>query len=90
LRTKALRGELQKLADLRFEGQEAPESFKKYVRTREEKMATMFEALLHAPDRFRQVAPKTFDRLRTFIAAHPELRPLMSADGSTGAASLVL
>ena len=87
---KALNLELRKLADLRFEGQEAPESFKKYVRTREEKMAVMFEALLHAPDKFRQVAPKTFNRLRVFIATHPELRPLMSADGSTGIASMVL
>ena len=54
-----LQPELRKLADLRFEGQEATQTFKDYVRTKEEKMAVMFEALLHAPDKFRQVAPKS-------------------------------
>jgi hypothetical protein len=65
--------QLRALADLRYEGEAPSKSFKKYVRTRDEKAAVMLEAYLHAPERMRQVAPNIYGRVKNFIAAHPEL-----------------
>jgi hypothetical protein len=75
---KKYRNELRALADLRFEGQQAPESFKRYVRSGPEKMAVMLEALIHAPERFKEVAPKTYEAFRVELALRPETRPLLS------------
>jgi hypothetical protein len=74
--------ELRDLADLRFEGSEPSASFKSYVRQREEKMAVLFEAMVHAPDKFKQRAPKTWDVFRDFVYEHPELRPLATIPDS--------
>jgi hypothetical protein len=77
--------ELRALADLHIEGmnpEEVPASFQRYIRKGEEKMATMVEALIHAPDKFRQVAPNTYDFLQKFIADKPELKPLLEAKPS--------
>jgi hypothetical protein len=74
--------ELRALADLHVEGmrpEDVPESFRRYIRKGSEKMATMVEALIHAPEKFRQVAPNTWDFLHRFIADRPELKPLLEA-----------
>lgn len=65
--------ELRNLADLRFEGQQPTQSFRKYVRSKDEKAAVMLEAYIHAPERMRQIAPTIFERVRQFIADRPEL-----------------
>ena len=77
--------ELRALADLHVEGmrpEDVPESFRRYIRQGSEKMATMVEALVHAPEKFRQVAPNTWDFLQRFIADRPELKPLLEAKPS--------
>lgn len=68
--------ELRKLADARFAGQEAPESFKRYVRKGSEKMAVMLESYIHAPELFKELAPKAYTKFDTFLHAHDELKPL--------------
>jgi hypothetical protein len=69
--------ELRKLSDLRYEGLEASQNFKKYVRKGEEKMAVMFEAFLRAPERFKQVAPNTYGKFVDFLKSHEETRPIL-------------
>jgi hypothetical protein len=71
------REELRKLADLRYEGQDVTPNYARYVRKGEEKMAVMFEAYLHAPERFREVAPNTFSKFEKFLDAHDETRPIL-------------
>jgi hypothetical protein len=65
--------ELRNLADLRL-GEEPTKSFRKYVRSKDEKAAVMLEGYIHAPERMREVAPTIFARVRQFIADRPELR----------------
>lgn len=72
----ATKVELRKLADLRFEGQDVPASFKTYVRKGTEKMANMVHAFVHMPERFQQVAPNTFRKFNEFLDQHPELSGL--------------
>jgi GGDEF domain-containing protein/uncharacterized protein (UPF0147 family) len=77
--------ELRALADLHIEGMspaDVPQSFQRYIRKGEEKMATMVEALIHAPEKFRQVAPNTWDFLQKFIGDYPALKPLIEAKPS--------
>ncbi len=69
--------ELRKLADLRFEGQQASQYYQRYVRKGSEKMAVMFEAYLHAPERFKEVAPKTFAKFEEFLGSHEETKPIL-------------
>jgi hypothetical protein len=68
--------ELRALADLRYEGIETSDSFKKYVRQGSEKIANMVHAYVHMPDRFKQVAPVTFEAFEKFLGEHPELAGL--------------
>jgi hypothetical protein len=68
--------ELRALADLRFEGSETSEYFKRYVRRGTEKIANMVHAYVHMPDRFKEVAPVTFKAFNDFLDAHPELAGL--------------
>jgi hypothetical protein len=72
-----LKAEMRKLADLRFEGQEVSQHFQKYVRKGGEKIAVMFEAYLHAPDRFKEVAPNTYQKFTQFLGEHDETRPIL-------------
>ena len=65
--------ELRKLADLRWEGKEVSESFKHYVRKEAEKMAVMFQAYLHAPEKFKKVAPHVYDAFEKFLDSDPRL-----------------
>lgn len=67
--------ELRALSDLLYEGEDASPYFKQYVRKGSEKMAHMLEAYIHAPDRFKEVAPKTFKAFEDFIVSQPELKP---------------
>lgn len=70
--------ELQKLADLRFEGAEPTKSFARYVRKGEEKIAVMFEAYAHAPQRFAKTAPNTYKAFKSFLESHPETQSLLN------------
>ena len=76
------RQELRALADLRYEGHEAGDTFKNYVRKKEEKMAVMLEAMVHAPDKFRSVAPNVFKWFQNFLTEHNELKPLLDVKPS--------
>ena len=73
---KGVPAELRALADLRFEGGDPSESYKKYVRNKDEKIANAIAALLYAPERFKQVAPETWDHLRDELWHIPALKPL--------------
>ncbi len=68
--------ELRALADLRYEGLETSDYFKKYVRKGTEKIANMVHAYVHLPERFKEVAPATYKAFTDFLDAHPELAGL--------------
>jgi hypothetical protein len=68
--------ELRALADLRYEGIETSDYFKKYVRRGTEKIANMVHAYVHMPERFKEVAPQTYKAFEQFLDAHPELAGL--------------
>lgn len=68
--------ELRALADLTFEGSEVSKYYKAKVRKTAEKMAHMLEAYIHAPTRFKEVAPETYSRFDSFIKSQPETAPL--------------
>lgn len=72
---KTISQELRALADLRFEGQEHLVSggYRKYVRTKEEKVANALTAYIYAPEKMADVAPTVKSRLDSFIAKSPEL-----------------
>jgi len=65
--------ELRKLADLRWEGEQPSQNFKRYVRSWPEKMAVILQAYLHAPKLMEQTAPTIKKAFEGFLAAHPEL-----------------
>jgi len=79
---KVLNKEWRALADLRYEGKEVPESFKKYVRRKGEKEAVLLQAYIHAPEKFKEVAPTLFERFEHFLNSHPELHPLTELKSS--------
>ena len=68
--------ELRALTDLYFEGQTPSKSFKRKIRKSEEKMARMLEAYIHAPEKFKQVAPTVFKRFDSFIKSNKETKGL--------------
>ena len=76
--TPADKKELRALADLRVDphGAATP-GFRKYVRSGPEKMAVMLEALIHAPEEFRRVAPLNYQKFVSFLSSKPELAPLV-------------
>ena len=67
--------ELRALADLRLPN-DPTDTFKKYVRSGAEKMAVMFEAYLHVPEQFKEVAPNIFEKFEEFLGSHKELQPI--------------
>jgi hypothetical protein len=71
-----IQDELRALADLTWEGSEASKYYKQKVRKRAEKMAHMLEAYIHAPERFKEVAPTVYADFDAFIKAHDELKGL--------------
>jgi hypothetical protein len=68
--------ELRALTDLTWEGKEVPDSFKKYVRKKEEKIANMVEAYVHAPTEFKRVAPNIFNVFDELVDTTPVLQQL--------------
>jgi hypothetical protein len=76
LKDPMIQKELNALADLRFENKDVTPEFKKYVRTNEEKMAVMFQAYLHAPERFQQVAPQTYEMFKDFLGSNRRLKAI--------------
>lgn len=83
LRANALANkELRALADLRFEGAEAKEGFKKYIRTREEKIANMVDIYVNNRSKMEQVAPMIHSRLERIISQHSVLEPLRQLEPS--------
>ena len=71
-----IQNELRALADLSWEGSEASDYYKKKVRKKAEKMAHMLEAYIHAPDRFKEVAPTVYSDFDAFVKNHDELKGL--------------
>ncbi len=74
--------ELRALADLRYEGQKPDSAFKRYVRKSTEKEAVLLEALIHAPKKFKEIAPYLYERFTKFLNDHSELRPLLDIQPS--------
>lgn len=72
-----LKKEIRALADLRYEGQNVSNYYKKYVRKGEEKAAVMFQGYLHAPEAFRSVAPNVYQKFVDFLRTHPETKPIL-------------
>jgi len=68
--------ELRALADLSWEGREASAYYKKQVRKKNEKMAHLLEVYIHAPDKFKKVAPETYGIFDNFLKSHAELKAL--------------
>lgn len=79
---KLIHGELRALADLRYEGEEAPVAFQRYVRNRYEKTANAVAALLYAPDRMAAVAPNIKARLTEILRSDPRSAPLLDVKPS--------
>jgi hypothetical protein len=77
IKDKTLKNEIRALADARWDGQDVSNYFKKYVRQGGEKIAVMFQAYLHAPDLFKEVAPKTFEKFEKFLGSHEETKPIL-------------
>jgi hypothetical protein len=74
-----LRDEFRAIADLRFEGkrpEEISQHARSYTRRSVEKIAQMVEAFVHAPDRMQEVAPRIYDKFKSFIEGHSELSEL--------------
>lgn len=63
-------------------GEGASKSFKNYTRKGAEKIAQLFEAYLHVPEQFKEVAPDLFGKFEAFLQFHPELRPIRSIEPS--------
>ncbi len=73
-----MQNELRAVADLRItDVDNVKKSFKSYIRKSEEKIAAMFEAYLHIPDQFEEVAPNLFEKFEEFLSAHAETRPIL-------------
>lgn len=76
-----MKDEQRALADLRA-GEGAKPSYQSYVRKGEEKMAVMFEAYLHVPDQFQEVAPNLYEKFDEFLKNTPELAPIRDIEKS--------
>ena len=68
---------MRNLVDLKYEDKEVSEYFKKYVRKGEEKVATMFEAYLHAPELFKQTAPTLYKEFTDFLKNNADTKPIL-------------
>ena len=79
---EGLMSEMDKLADLRFQGKDVTEAFRKYVRDPSEMEAVMMEAWVGAPDLMEREAPNVTKVWKEFLQANETLRPLLSLDRS--------
>jgi len=77
-----MKDEQRAVADLRIGDGDVKPSFKSYVRKGEEKMAAMFEAYLHVPEQFQEVAPNLYEKFDEFLGSHPELAPIRDIEKS--------
>ncbi len=73
--TTTMRKELRALADQRL-GQSPSPGMQKYVREMDEKMATVLQAYLHAPELMQKVAPNVMQKFKEIIRRHPELHAI--------------
>ncbi len=71
-----IKKELRALADLRYEGENVTDTFKKYVREGPEKMANLVHAFIYNPERAKEVAPNTYWAIFNVVKEHSELAPL--------------
>jgi hypothetical protein len=74
-----LNKQLRAVTDLTWEGMDparVADSFKQYVRKKEEKIANMIEAYVHAPDKFKKAAPDVFNVLDELVDTTPQLQGL--------------
>jgi hypothetical protein len=69
--------ELRDLADLRYEGKKVTDSFKSYVRKKEEKIANLVHAFIYNPQMTKEVAPNAYWALYNLAKDHAELAPLL-------------
>ncbi|MHC4334611.1 MAG: hypothetical protein ACYSUV_12805, partial [Planctomycetota bacterium] len=74
---RTLDKEWRALADARYKGRQVGPGFAGYVRKAEEKEAVLLEALIHAPEEFKRVAPTLYDFFVKFLNEHSELRPIL-------------
>jgi hypothetical protein len=75
----SLSKQLRDVTDLTWEGkkpEDVPTAFKQYVREKEEKMANLISAYVHAPDRLKAVAPDVFNVLDELVDTTPPLQGL--------------
>lgn len=79
---KKLNEEVRKLAALRYEGQTPNKGFANYTRKGEEKVAVMFEAFLHAPDRFKKTAPTLYQDFVAFLKSNDKTAPILDVKPS--------
>lgn len=70
---KGLEPEIAALADLRNNQKLAD-----YSKTPGERSALVLESYVQAPERMQELAPKAYEAVKGFIAAHPELSSLSS------------
>ena len=53
-----------------------------YVRNAREKEAVMLQAMIHAPEEFKKIAPDLYKMFRSFLNSHSELRPILDVKPS--------
>jgi RNA polymerase sigma factor (sigma-70 family) len=71
-----------KLATSKYKDAKPTDYFQKYIRKAREKEAAMLEAMIHAPEQFKKVAPELYKAFRTFLNNHAELRPILDIEPS--------
>ena len=76
-----MKDEMRAVADLKA-GPDATVSYKNYTRKGAEKIAQMFEAYLHVPEQFKEVAPNLYEKFDEFLGSHPELAPIREIEKS--------
>ncbi|MFA6142387.1 MAG: LPD38 domain-containing protein [Candidatus Omnitrophota bacterium] len=77
LKDKEINKELQKLSDMRYEGQDTTEGYKKYVRKGEEKIAALMDAYVTKPFILDEIAPKAKKAITAIVENNKELAPLL-------------
>ena len=76
-----MKDEMRAVADLKA-GETASDTYKKYTRKGEEKIAQLFEAYLHVPEQFQEVAPNLYEKFDEFLRDHKELAPIRDIERS--------
>lgn len=74
---KIIKVEMRNLADARAANQNITPGYAKYLRKEGEKIAVMFQSYLHAPDLFKQIAPRAYDKFTELLKSEPKLSPIL-------------